>query len=108
VQITSSERYTALYVFIDWHRNNNTMGQNTAATTYGSWDRHYFFSSGEPRMSGVQIGVMNFAWGHMKGVQIGLVNVSKYLTGVQIGLINVVYGLDKALPFFPFINVGFY
>ena len=63
---------------------------------------------GDVNISGVQIAIANADYGHMTGVQIGIVNVCKYLTGVQIGLINIVYGGEKAIPFMPLLNIGFY
>jgi len=59
-------------------------------------------------LSGVQIGLVNAIGGHMTGVQVGLINTCTYLTGVQIGLINIASSGERAIPFLPLMNVGFY
>lgn len=50
-----------------------------SATIFGSF-------TGEA--SGVQMGLVNITEGHTSGLQIGLVNATQSLSGVQIGLLN--------------------
>ncbi len=54
---------------------------------------------------GLQIGVLNLAWGECEGVQIGLYNSCKDLKGVQIGLINHIE--EGLFPYLPIINAKF-
>jgi hypothetical protein len=57
-------------------------------------------------MSGVQTGVVNYAGGKMKGMQIGVVNRAEELRGVQLGLLNIAKR-GGFLPVFPIVNAGF-
>lgn len=60
-------------------------------------------------VKGVQLGLLANEAGHVKGLQIGLINICQYLTGAQIGLINIIYGgSGNAMPVFPIINIGWH
>ena len=55
-------------------------------------------------MRGLQVGVVNIA-GEADGFQIGVVNRTETMSGYQIGLINVIR--EAEVRFFPILNVGF-
>jgi hypothetical protein len=73
-----------------------------------------FLNYNEPRSSdlrGVQLGVINVS-GAVEGVQLGLVNYATSLRGVQVGLWNEVASraydeFDPMPRVFPFFNLGF-
>ena len=55
-------------------------------------------------MRGLQVGVVNIA-GEADGFQIGVVNRTETMSGYQIGIINVIR--EAEVRFFPILNVGF-
>ncbi len=60
-------------------------------------------------ITGVQMApFFNASSGYVKGGQIGIVNVCKYLNGFQVGVVNIVYGGVDAYRFFPVINIGWH
>lgn len=66
-----------------------------------------FLSRVEDDMNGLEIGgFLNSCGGHVRGVQIGLMNYSRSLSGVQIGLWNS--SDDGGFRFCPIINCGFF
>jgi hypothetical protein len=71
-------------------------------------------------MRGVQLGLLNVAtlpyyqhrvierdWSHeeMRGVQIGIINIAHQLYGVQIGVLNII--TESPVPFMPLLNAHF-
>lgn len=55
-------------------------------------------------MRGLQLGLVNLS-NDVRGFQIGLLNTTEMIYGYQIGLINVIKG--SKVPFFPIINFQF-
>jgi hypothetical protein len=55
-------------------------------------------------MRGVQVGVVNVTGGS-EGFQIGLINRAETLYGFQVGVINIIR--DAELQFMPVVNIGF-
>ena len=55
-------------------------------------------------MRGVQVGIINVS-GETEGFQVGLINRSETMHGYQVGLVNIIR--DAELQFFPIVNIGF-
>lgn len=99
--VSNADNMTGMQISIIINRANQMRGVQIAL--FGNASEMV-----DSNTSGVQIGLINITKVHMTGVQIGLINTCKYLTGVQIGLINIAYSGEKAIPFLPLINIGFY
>lgn len=56
-------------------------------------------------VDGLQIGLLNVALGRVYGAQIGLFNYARRLRGLQIGLVNM--SKDGGLPLMVLVNAGF-
>jgi len=56
-------------------------------------------------MTGVQLAPLFNKADHMKGLQIGLVNIAGKMSGVQIGLANIIK--ESPVAFFPIVNAHF-
>jgi hypothetical protein len=63
-------------------------------TVFGNYIEHY--------ATGIQAGLVNVVRGEMSGLQIGLVNFADNLNGVQIGVLN----FNAAQVTLPVINIG--
>lgn len=58
--------------------------------------------------SGLTLSTINISKGKMSGIQLGVINYAEKLSGIQIGAINIVYdGKGGAVPVMPGINIYF-
>jgi len=57
-------------------------------------------------VTGIDIGLVNWATGESTAVKWGFFNITKNLKGIQIGLLNIATG-KETLPVLPIINASF-